>query len=154
MNAPKPLTGPDFPDAEALWAAQAAPYDAWLACCSDAEYDRLVLERQQTEMAFREGCDREFVRRMEAAEAEPEAEPTPYELGITDDPELGWADVQPGEREFCAQAALSYPEHERRMGEAAAARMAELERQAAEVGLDVFGGPLPDAQAREPEAGL
>jgi hypothetical protein len=81
-------------------------------------------------------------------------EPTPYDLGITDDPELGWADVQPGEREFCAQDAASYPEREREAGEAAAARMDELERQAAELGVDVFGGPLPDAQAQEPEAGL
>ena len=81
-------------------------------------------------------------------------EPTPYDLGISDDPELGWADVQPGEREFCPQAAASYPEHERRIGEAAAARMAELEQHAAELGLDVFGGPLPDAQAPEPEAEL
>jgi hypothetical protein len=83
-----------------------------------------------------------------------QAEPTPYELGITDDPEVGWADIQPGEREFCAQDAASYPERERQAGEADAARMAELERQAAELGLDVFGGPLPDAQARELEAGL
>ena len=81
-------------------------------------------------------------------------EPTPYDLGITDDPELGWADIQPGEREFCAQDAASYPEDERQAAEADAARIAELERQAAELGLDVFGGPLPDAQAREPEAGL
>ena len=72
---------------------------------------------------------------------------------------LGWADVQPGEREFCAQAAASYPEYEREAGAAAAARMAELEQQAAELGLDVFGGPLPDAQeelalAAEAEAEL
>jgi hypothetical protein len=85
-------------------------------------------------------------------------EPSPYDLGITDDPEVGWADIQPGEREFCAQDATSYPEHERQMGEAAAARMAELEQQAAELGRDVFGDPLPDAQVLdpepEPEAGL
>jgi hypothetical protein len=29
--------------------------------------------------------------------------------------------------------------------------MDELERQAAERGLDVFGGPLPDAQVPDPE---
>jgi hypothetical protein len=79
-------------------------------------------------------------------------EPTPYDLGISDDPELGWADTQPGEREFCAQAAASYPEYEREAGEAAAARTDELERQAAELGLDVFDGVLPDAQAPGPEA--
>src|SRR5580698_6301588 len=78
-------------------------------------------------------------------------EPTPYDLGISDDPEVGWADIQPGEREFCAQDAASYPERERWMGEAAAARMAELEQQAAELGLDVFGDPLPDARVPEPE---
>ncbi len=81
-------------------------------------------------------------------------EPSPYDLGITDDPEVGWADIQPGEREFCAQDAASYPEHERQAAETAAARMAELEQQAAGLGLDVFGDPLPDAQAPEPEAGL
>ena len=32
------------------------------------------------------------------------AEPASY-LGISDDPEVGWADIQPGEREFCAQDA-------------------------------------------------
>ncbi len=88
-------------------------------------------------------------------------EPTPYDMGISDDPDLRWADVQPGEQEFCAQDAASYPEHERLAGEAAAARADELERQAAELGRDMFGGPLPDARialdvvARpEPEAGL
>jgi hypothetical protein len=78
-------------------------------------------------------------------------EPSPYDLGISDDPEVGWADIQPGEREFCAQDAANYPERERLAGEAAAARMDELERQAAERGLDVFGGPLPDAQVPDPE---
>jgi hypothetical protein len=99
---------------------------------------------------------------MNAPEPEPELEPsdlgrfepTPYDLGISDDPEVGWADIQPGEREFSAQDAASYPERERQAGEAAAARMAELEQQAAEAGLDVFGGPLADAQAPEPEAEL
>lgn len=81
-------------------------------------------------------------------------EPSPYDLGITDDPEVGWADIQPGEREFCAQDAASYPEHEREAGAAAAARMAELEQHAAEMGRDVFGNPLPGAQAPEPEAEL
>ena len=75
----------------------------------------------------------------------------PYDLGISDDPEVGWADIQPGEREFCAQDAANYPERERLAGEAAAARMDELERQAAERGLDVFGGPLPDARVLDPE---
>ena len=71
-------------------------------------------------------------------------ESTPYDLGITDDPDLGWADVQPGEREFCAQDAAIWPERERLKAEADAARIAELERLAAELGLDVFGDPLPD----------
>ncbi len=101
---------------------------------------------------------------MTAAVPEPQAElepsdlgrfePTPYDLGITDDPDLRWADVQPGEREFCAQDAAIWPERERLAGEAAAARADELERQAAELGVDLFGDPLPDAQAQEPEAGL
>ena len=83
-----------------------------------------------------------------------QSEPTPYELWISDDPEVTWADIQPGEREFCAQDAANYPERERLAGEAAAARMAELEQQAAERGLDVFGGPLPTAQARDPDPEL
>ena len=99
---------------------------------------------------------------MNAPEPEPELEPSdlgrfepsPYDLFISDDPEVGWADIQPGEREFCEQQAASYPEHERRIGEAAAARMAELEQRAAELGLDVFGGPLPGVQDPEPEAEL
>lgn len=59
--------GPDFPDMHALWAAQAAPYEAHLAGCGDAEYDRLILERAQTEAAYFEGCDRELARALEAA---------------------------------------------------------------------------------------
>ena len=67
--------GPQFPTIEDLWHAQAAPYEADLAGCSDAEYDRLVLERQQTEAAYLEGYDRNLMRALEADVADPEPEP-------------------------------------------------------------------------------
>jgi hypothetical protein len=132
--------GPALPDLRDVRAAETAAEEADLAGCTEAEHDRLILARQQTRAAFRLAGDRE---------PEPEAsdlgrfEPTPYDLGITGDPDLGWADVQPGAREFCAQDADIWPERERLKAEADAARMDELERQAAELGLDVFGDPLP-----------
>ncbi|MGH3254822.1 MAG: hypothetical protein ACRDOU_05330 [Streptosporangiaceae bacterium] len=69
--------GPQFPDMEDVWRAQDAPAEADRAGCSAAEYDRLVLERQQTEAAYLEGYDRELLRAREAIpdEPEPEAEP-------------------------------------------------------------------------------
>ena len=76
---------------------------------------------------------------------------TPYELYVSDDPETQWLDLQPGEREFYAAQAARYPDYEREQGEATAARMAELERQAAEHGVDVFGDPLPQAARPAPQ---
>ena len=63
------IYGPRFPDMHELWAAQDAPLQAHQAGCSDADYDRLVLERQQTEAAYLHGYDRDLMR-----EIEPEAE--------------------------------------------------------------------------------
>jgi len=65
--------GPQLPSKAELWAAQDAPLEADRAGCSDAEYQRLLLERQQTEIAYREGYDRDLLRDLEA-ETEPEAE--------------------------------------------------------------------------------
>ena len=69
-EADSAVYGPQEPTINDLWTAQAAPHDATLAGCSDAEYDRLVLEKQQTEAAYLEGYDRDFGRAVEAKEAE------------------------------------------------------------------------------------
>jgi hypothetical protein len=63
------IYGPQFPDMRELWAAQDAPLQAHQAGCSDLDYDRLVLERQQTEAAYLDGYDRDLMRQIE-----PEAE--------------------------------------------------------------------------------
>ncbi len=67
--------GPQLPSLGDLYLAQDAPCEANAAGCSDAEYGRLVLERQQTEAAYLVGYDRELARSLEAdPEPEPEAE--------------------------------------------------------------------------------
>ena len=66
--------GPQFPDERDLYLAQDAPLEADRAGCSEAEYQRLVLERQQTELAYLAGYDRDLARALEAAAEEPEAE--------------------------------------------------------------------------------
>ena len=58
---------------EDVWRAQDAPREADRAGCSNAEYDRLVLERQQTEAAYLEGYDRDLIRVRGEMEPEPEA---------------------------------------------------------------------------------
>ena len=73
--------GPHWPTLAELWAAQDAPLAAHEAGCSEAEYDRLLEERHQTEAAYLEASDQELARAREAEadyfepEAEPEAEP-------------------------------------------------------------------------------
>ena len=63
--------GPESPSIRDVWAAQAAPHDVNLAGCSDAVYEGLVLQKLQTEVAYREACDRDLVRALEAeAEAD------------------------------------------------------------------------------------
>lgn len=68
--------GPQWPTMEDLWRVQGAPIEADRTGCSDAEYDRLMRERQQTEAAYLEGYDRDLLRALEAIpdELEPEAE--------------------------------------------------------------------------------
>jgi hypothetical protein len=50
--------GPQPPDLHDLYLAQDAPLEADRAGCSEAEYQQLVLERQQTELAYLAGYDR------------------------------------------------------------------------------------------------
>jgi len=89
---PAGIHGPSFPDIHALRAAQAAPCDADLAGCSDAEYDRLILERQQTEAAYLEGYDRELARDLEREPApDPAGQPVPYTLTPQAEEELALA---------------------------------------------------------------
>jgi hypothetical protein len=66
--------GPQFPSMEDMWHARDAVTDADRAGYSGAGYDRLMLERQQTEAAYFEGYDRELLRAREAIPDEPEAE--------------------------------------------------------------------------------
>jgi hypothetical protein len=87
------LPGPDFPDVHDLRAAQAAPCAANTAGCTDAEYDRLILERKQTEAAYLAGYDRALGRELEGGPggfAFVRYEPTPYDLGISEDPDADW----------------------------------------------------------------
>ena len=67
--------GPQPPALEELWAAQGAPYEAYAAGRSAAEYDRLVTARLQTEAAYLDAYDRDLVRALETSpDLEPEAE--------------------------------------------------------------------------------
>jgi len=66
--------GPQFPDMEDVWRAQDATAEADRAGCTAAEYDRLVLERRQTEAAYLERYDRDLLRAREAIPDEPEPE--------------------------------------------------------------------------------
>jgi hypothetical protein len=69
--------GPQLPSVADLWQAQAAPWAE--PRCSDAEWERLTLEKHQTEAAYLARVDAEFVAEFEALHpelaAELEAEP-------------------------------------------------------------------------------
>jgi hypothetical protein len=69
-----PAFGPQPPDRADLYAAQDAPPQADL---SDAEYGRLLTERIQTEIAYKEARDRGLARALDAGAAEPEPEAEP-----------------------------------------------------------------------------
>jgi hypothetical protein len=74
LDAAGQICGPQLPSLQDLYLAQDAPCEANLAGCSDAVYDRLVLERQQTELAFLAGYDRSLENPLECeAEAAMEA---------------------------------------------------------------------------------
>jgi hypothetical protein len=76
LAADDEIYGPQFPDEHDLHRAQDRPLEAGQAGCSEAEYQRLVQERQQTELAYLAGYDRDLIAsRPEAgAEADWEAE--------------------------------------------------------------------------------
>jgi hypothetical protein len=69
--------GPQLPSVADLHQAQAAPWAE--PRCSDAEWERLTLEKHQTEAAYLARVDAEFVAEFEALHpelaAELEAEP-------------------------------------------------------------------------------
>ena len=71
LDLDSPAFGPQPPDRADLYAAQDAPLEAGL---SDAEFDRRLTERIQTEIAYMEAYDRETVRALEAEAADPEPE--------------------------------------------------------------------------------
>jgi hypothetical protein len=66
------VCGPRLPSLADLHRAQAAPWSE--PRCTDAEWDRLILERHQTEAAYLVRVDAEFAAEYEAAHPEPEAE--------------------------------------------------------------------------------
>ncbi len=65
------------PDLADLYEAQDAPLEADRAGASEPEYQQLVAERQEAEIAFLEAYDNELARGLEAEadDLEPEAEP-------------------------------------------------------------------------------
>jgi hypothetical protein len=74
LDLDSPAYGPQPPDQADLYAAQDAPYEPGLG---DAEFDRLLAERIQTEIAYKNALDRDLVRALEADAAEPELEAEP-----------------------------------------------------------------------------
>ena len=53
--------GPQFPDQDDLYRAQDKPLEADRAGSSETEYRQLVEERQQTELSYLAGYDRELM---------------------------------------------------------------------------------------------
>ena len=92
LDLPGPAYGPQSPDLADLYAAQDAPLEAGL---SNAEYERRLTERSQTEAAYLDAYDRDLVRALEAEAADPELEAEPEPLPDPD-PEVGgwpgWSD--------------------------------------------------------------
>ncbi len=58
--ADEQIYGPQFPDERDLYRAQDRPLEADQAGRGEPEYRRLVLERQQTELAYLTGYDRQL----------------------------------------------------------------------------------------------
>jgi hypothetical protein len=73
LNPTTEVYGPQFPSLDDLHRAQDAPLEADRAGSGEAEYQRLVLERQQTELAYLAGYDRALVPTADL-DPEPEAE--------------------------------------------------------------------------------
>jgi hypothetical protein len=74
LDLDSPAYGPQPPDRADLYAAQDAPLEPGLG---DAEFDRLLAERIQTEIAYKNAFDRDLVRALEADADEPEFEAEP-----------------------------------------------------------------------------
>jgi hypothetical protein len=74
LDLDSPAYGPQPPDRADLYAAQDAPLEAGL---SDAEFDRRLTARIQTEIAYKDAFDRDLIRALEAEAAEPELEAEP-----------------------------------------------------------------------------
>jgi hypothetical protein len=68
------IYGPQFPDEHDLYRAQDRPLEADQAGCGEAEYQRLVLERQQTELAYLTGYDRQVCGFSQELHTQPGAE--------------------------------------------------------------------------------
>lgn len=66
LGADSPAYGPQPPALGDLYAAQDAPLEAGLG---NAEYDRLIAERIQTEAAYLDAYDRDLVRAVSAPTA-------------------------------------------------------------------------------------
>ena len=66
--------GPQFPDTEDVRRVRDAVTEADLAGSSGPEYGRLLLDRQQTDLAYLKGHDRALLASCEAIPDEPEAE--------------------------------------------------------------------------------
>jgi hypothetical protein len=139
--------GPQFPDQHDLYRAQDRPLEADQAGCSEPEYQRLVTERQQTELAYLTGYDAATVlayndfpaiaQRVAEREARREAEGAASRDA--------WAALTPAEQE--AELARQDAEYE--------AHSAQL---AAEAEVEDWYCAGYDAEAAEydvePEAGL
>ena len=66
--------GPQLPSQADLWQAQAAPWNE--PRCSDADWERLILERHQTEAAYLARVDAGFAAEFEAANPEAGGSPS------------------------------------------------------------------------------
>ena len=71
LGLDSPAFGPQPPDLADLYAAQDAPLEAGLG---NAEHDRLIESRIQTEAGYLDAYDRDLVRALEAEAADPELE--------------------------------------------------------------------------------
>ena len=93
MTALKPQAdaetyGPQLPDMHDLRLAQGRTIDSASLVISDAEYDQLVLERQQTEAAYLTRYDDELIRELDAGAGQPGMEPGAIDLESAAEPDI------------------------------------------------------------------
>ena len=86
LDTAEQICGPQLPAMQDVRLARAMQSEADLAGCSDAVYDRLTLECQQTELAYLHGRDRDLIRDLEAESGDPEVARAEIRR---DDPEAG-----------------------------------------------------------------